>query len=287
MLFSIVVPVFNAKAFLRNCFNSILAQDFTDFEVVVIDDGSTDGSSEILKDYASKDPRIHVYHFDNAGVSYSRRRGIALASGEYIVFVDSDDTINPNLLSNLYSAIITHDFPTLIRYQANLIGDAKHKDHERYNFLDFLNIPYTGINALKHWSCPGKKYAVYWLYAFKKSVFSKVLFTTNLRCYEDVALIPILVAASQKVVTIEYVGYNYTCNNTESLTNTRSEAAERSRALDFLEAYNYAVSNFTKLDNVSSLDIAFFVEDYTRRLKGKFNSLPDNLKCELAEQFKM
>lgn len=285
MLFSIVVPVFNAKSFLRNCLNSILEQNFNDFEVITIDDGSTDGSNEILEDYATNDSRIHVYHFDNAGVSYSRRRGIALASGEYIVFVDSDDTINPNLLSNLYDAISIHDFPTLIRYQANLIGDAKHKDHTRYNFMDFLDTPYTGIAALKNWSCPGKKYAVYWLFAFKKSIFSKVLFTTNLRCYEDVALIPILIAASQKVVTINYMGYNYTCNNSESLTNTRSETAERSRALDFLKAYNYAVSNFTKLDNVSSFDIAFFVEDYTRRLKAKFNSLPDNLKHELAEHF--
>ena len=287
MLFSIVVPVFNAKAFLRNCLNSILAQNFNDFEVVAIDDGSTDGSNEILEEYATNDPRIHVYHFDNAGVSYSRRRGIALASGEYIVFVDSDDTINPDLLSNLYDTISIHDFPTLIRYQANLIGDAKHKDHERYNFMEFLDTPYTGITALKNWSCPGKKYAVYWLFAFKKSIFSKVLFTTNLRCYEDVALIPILIAASQKVVTIKYVGYNYTCNNAESLTNTRSEIAERSRALDFLQAYNYAVSNFTKLDNISSFDIAFFVEDYTRRLKAKFNSLPDTLKHELAEHFNM
>ena len=287
MLFSIVVPVFNAKAFLRNCLNSILIQSFANFEVIAIDDGSTDGSSEILEYYASKDPRIHVYHFDNAGVSYSRRRGIALASGEYIVFVDSDDTINSDLLSSLYDAIIKNDFPTLIRYQANLIGDAVHKDHERYNFKEFLNSSYSGINALKHWSLPGKKYAVYWLFAFKKSIFSKVLFTTDLRCYEDVDLIPILVAASENVVTIEYIGYNYTCNNTKSLTNTRSEAAERSRALDFIQAYNYAISNFTRLDNVSSLDIAFFIEDYTRRLKGKFDSLPDNLKAELAEHFKM
>lgn len=70
-----------------------------------------------------------------------------------------------------------------------------------------------------------------------------------------------------------------------SLTNTRSLAAERARALDFLNAYKYAVENFSKLDNVSSLDIAFFYQDYTRRLRGKYDSLPDELKEELANEF--
>lgn len=285
MLFSIIVPCYNSKNFIRDCIDSILVQNFNDFEVILIDDGSTDGTDKILDEYAKNDLRIHVYHFENAGVSYSRRRGIHLASGEYLIFVDSDDSINPNLLSNLYNAIINHDYPTLIRYQANLVNDASYKDHERYNFLEIINTPYSGMETLKKWSIPGKKYAVYWLFAFHKSIFSKVLFATTLKCYEDVALIPILVAASEKVVTINYIGYNYTCNNENSLTNIRSDEAERARALDFIEAYHYAIDNFTKLNNISSVDIAFFVNDYTRRLKGKFNSLPEHLKEELREFF--
>lgn len=251
----------------------------------MIDDGSTDGTDRILDLYAAMDSRIHVFHFENAGVSYSRRRGIHLSSGEYLIFVDSDDSINPNLLSNLHNSIIQHDYPTIIRYQANLMNDANHKDPERYNFNESLDTPCTGIEALKQWSIPRKKYAVYWLFAFHKSIFSKILFATTLKCYEDVALIPILVAASEKVVTIDYVGYNYTCNNQNSLTHIRSHEAERARALDFLEAYHYAVENFTKLNHVSSIDIAFFVTDYTRRLKGKFDSLPEHLKQELRGQF--
>ena len=97
MLFSFVVPVFNAKTFIRKCLDSILAQSFKDFEIVIIDDGSTDGTSEILDEYAAKNNWINVYHFANAGVSIARRRGITLANGEYIIFVDSDDTVNPDL----------------------------------------------------------------------------------------------------------------------------------------------------------------------------------------------
>lgn len=287
MLFSIIVPCYNAKPFLRNCLNSILAQQFDDFEVIVIDDGSTDGSDVILDEYAEKHSNIHVYHFSNAGVSSARRRGISLASGEYFIFVDSDDSINPNLLLNLYITIFNHDKPDLIRYQANLVNDVKTKNHQRYNFCEFVNTPLDGMEALKIWSRPRKKYAVYWLYAFRKIVFSRVLFSVDLKCYEDVALIPILIATASNVICIDYVGYNYTCNNPESLTNIRTLDAERSRALDFLHAYEYAISNFMKLDNVSAMDIAFFTQDYSRRLRGKFDSLPAKLKSELAPFFKL
>lgn len=286
MLFSIIIPCFNSKDFLRKCLDSILSQSFSDFEIIAIDDGSTDGTSKILDEYNSKYPFIHVYHFSNSGVSISRKRGITLATGEYIIFVDSDDTIAPNLLSNLQNAIITYEKPDLIRYQSNLINDIAYKDHERYNFTTNMESPCTGLEALKMWSISGKKYAVYWLFAFKSNIFSKVLFVTTLRCYEDVALIPVLIAASDKVITIDYVGYNYTCNNSTSLTNTRSIEAEISRAKDFYNAYLYAIENFAKLKNVSSIDIAFFIADYTRRLKGKYDSLPDSLKPSFQHWFK-
>ena len=81
--------------------------------------------------------------------------------------------------------------------------------------------------------------------------------------------------------------YNYTYNNFNSLTNTCSLDSERQKALDFIYAYKYAVENFSKLDNVSSLDIAFFYEDYTKRLRGKYESLPEELKIELADAFQV
>lgn len=286
-MFSVIVPCFNSKNFIRKCIDSILAQDYDDFEIILIDDGSTDGTSMILDDYSSKYSRIKVYHFSNAGVSYSRRRGITLATGNYFIFVDSDDSINKNLLKELDYTIHNQNFPDIIRYQANLVNDDKHKNHQRYNFNGNSNTILTGMESLKQWSITGKKYAVYWLFAFKKTIFSNVLFTVDLRCHEDVALIPVLIASSDKVVTIDYVGYNYTCNRLNSLTNIQSLDAERARALDFIKAYKYAIENFSKLSNVSSLDIAFFYADYAKRLRGKFDSLPTTLKIELADEFQL
>ena len=138
MLFSIIVPCFNCEDSIRRCLNSILSQSFSDFEIIAIDDGSTDGTSSILDEYDSKHEFIHTYHFSNSGVSISRKRGVTLASGKYIIFVDSDDSINPELLVNLYSTIIYQGDPDIIRYKVHLVDDEDYKDHERYNFSNSL-----------------------------------------------------------------------------------------------------------------------------------------------------
>lgn len=285
MLFSIIVPVYNSECSIRNCLDSILNQTFSDFEVVVIDDGSTDTTLSILKEYETLNSRIKVYSFENAGVSMTRQRGINHAKGEYLIFVDSDDTISEELLSTLSLTINSFPDTDLIRYQSYLVKDAPHKDHERYNFLESLNVPMSGIEALKLWSKPGKKYAVYWLFAFHRNLFLNLSFPKNLRCYEDVSLIPVLVAIANKVITIDYVGYNYTYNNSLSLTHAKDEETERSRAKDFFVACEYAVNHFKALPFTTEDDIIFFEKDYRRRLDGKYDSLSDNLKEEFAELY--
>lgn len=288
LFFSVIVPCFNAEKTLRGCLNSILTQTYNDFEVVVINDGSTDKSKAILDEFVKKDQRVHAYHFRNAGVAISRTRGTNLAEGDYVIFVDSDDTINPNLLATLETTIINNNHPDIVRYQVNLVNDVKRKDHQRYNYLDEANAVMSGMDALKQWSKPRKKYAVYWLFAFKKNIFYKFSIAgSELHCYEDVALIPILIASARSVICIDFIGYNYTCNNSTSLTNAASTEAERSRAIDFLHACDYAIANFVKLDNVTAKDIAFFTQDYMRRLRGKFDSLPEDLKTELAPLYKL
>lgn len=283
MLFSIIVPTFNSENSIRRCLDSILSQSFFDFEIIVINDGSTDNTGKILNEYANIHSCVKVFNFANSGVGISRRKGISLAQGQYLIFVDSDDSINSNLLQELYNTILSFSYlPDIIRYQCNIINDNITKDHERYNFFatdDLL----SGMDSLKQWSIPGKKYGVYWLFCFKKTVFTQLLFVPDLKCYEDVALIPLLIASSKYVVTINYVGYNYSYGNYFSLTNLKTKAAERSRAYDFFVAYDFAIRNFIKLDNITSSDIAFFISDYNHRLISKFNSLDKDLQKELTE----
>ena len=98
---SIIVPVYNCENYINKCIESILSQSYPYFELLLIDDGSTDKSGEICDKYKSIDSRIKVFHENNNGVSYARNLGISNSIGEYIAFVDSDDWVEPDYISSL------------------------------------------------------------------------------------------------------------------------------------------------------------------------------------------
>lgn len=108
-LISVIIPAYNVEGYLARCLDSVLAQTHRDLEVIVIDDGSTDGTGAILDAYAAKDSRIRPIHQTNAGLVAVRDRGIALASGSYVSFVDGDDEIEPDMLERLLANALEHD----------------------------------------------------------------------------------------------------------------------------------------------------------------------------------
>ena len=102
-IISIIIPVYKAEGHLHRCVDSILAQSFTDFELLLVDDGSPDGSGKICDEYAAKDSRVKVLHKQNGGVSSARQTGIENATGEYTIHADPDDWIEPTMLEELYN----------------------------------------------------------------------------------------------------------------------------------------------------------------------------------------
>jgi len=106
-LLSIIIPVYNKEQFLINCFNSIIEQTFKEFELILINDGSTDNSGKICDDFKLKDNRIKVFHQENKGVSATRNFGISLSAGDYIGFIDADDEIEKDMYELLMANIIT------------------------------------------------------------------------------------------------------------------------------------------------------------------------------------
>jgi len=103
---SVIVPVYKVEPYLRRCVDSILNQTYTDFELILVDDGSPDGCPALCDEYAVKDSRIRVIHKSNGGVSSARNAGLEVAQGEYITFVDSDDYIRPHLLNRVYQQAV-------------------------------------------------------------------------------------------------------------------------------------------------------------------------------------
>lgn len=100
---SVVVPVYNVETYLEECLNSIINQTFSDIEIICINDGSTDSSLDILNDYSKKDDRIKIINQENKGLGATRNKGIDLAKGKYIFFIDSDDYIELNTFFELHN----------------------------------------------------------------------------------------------------------------------------------------------------------------------------------------
>ena len=277
--------MYNAAKSIRLCLESILRQNFDDYEVVIINDGSTDDSESICRDVTNGHDNVFLYTFENGGVGKARRRGIQRTRGDFLIFLDSDDFISPDLLKRLARIIELHGDVELVRYHANLINDDEGKDHQRYNSDVNLNIPMTGFDALRAWTNLGKKYALYWLFAFKRELFDRVTPMPELRCYEDVAYIPLLIASANMVISTDYVGYNYVCDTSGSLTNSQNIDKQRTRAYDFYYAYDYATKNMRDLLDSNFEFRVFFVEDYRRRLKSYFDGLDESLKDEFARLY--
>lgn len=158
---SILIPVFNVEAYLPKCLDSIKAQTFKDFEVLLIDDGSTDSSGAICDCYSQKDSRSKVIHRTNHGISATREYAIQHASGEFIQFIDSDDWIEPEMLQIMYETAVTKNADVL---SCNF--DEIHPDR---------NIPYSFVYHTKDdflASVIGNNWGVVWKHLIRRSIIT-------------------------------------------------------------------------------------------------------------------
>jgi Glycosyltransferases involved in cell wall biogenesis len=150
MLFSIIIPVYNVEQYLRECLDSVLAQSFSDYEVICVNDGSTDGSLSILEEYAKKDNRFVVVNQQNKGQGAARNVALKLAKGGYVFFLDSDDWLAPNALEILAKAVSDED---VLCFN----GQLYYEDRKVFEVPDKLlikpyksGIEYCNENLLQH-----------------------------------------------------------------------------------------------------------------------------------------
>ena len=143
MLISIIVPVFNAEPYLDKCIKSCLAQTFHDIEVIIVDDGSTDGSSDKCDSFKDLDNRVIVVHQSNAGASVSRNNGLNLAQGDYVMFVDSDDWIDYEMVDEMSKILLNN--PDVQVIQTRVSGDMKHQERDGlYNSEEAIRCLFEG-----------------------------------------------------------------------------------------------------------------------------------------------
>lgn len=222
MKISVIVPVYNTRKYLARCVDSILAQSFCDFEVLLVDDGSTDGSGLLCDEYAARDNRIFVIHKANGGVPSARNAGLEQSKGEWIMHVDSDDFIEPNMLQSMLKEVEKNSADIVIcdfRFIGKGINAVYHNTDWTDNREESLNNYIASV-----WTC-------IWGNLVKRSLYMKYNLRTpgQISYCEDFHLIIRLCFYADKIVRVNQPFYNY-WQQTSSIVhnmNKRTEADEQ------------------------------------------------------------
>ncbi len=249
--FSLIVPVYNVEKYLEKCLNSIINQTYKDFEVIIVIDGSKDNSESICKKYAENDNRIKIIKQKNKGLSEARNEGIKKATGDYLLFIDSDDFIELNLLETLNNAL-EKDID-LIRFQANNIIDEK--------IIPYNETPFETTNGLDAFNKIRKYHYVepVWVYLYNKKFWDKHNFKYVKDCVaEDYGLIPYVIACAKTVKSINYIGYNY-ITRVGSLMTSKDYSKKIKRIEDMIFQRNNLKEKLSTINN--SENILAFLND--------------------------
>lgn len=231
MKITVIIPVYQVEKTLRRCVDSITAQSFAHWEAILVDDGSTDGSPSICDSYQTTDSRIRTIHQENRGLGAARNRGIAEATGDYIMFVDSDDALSSETLEKLAQETVIHsdcdfiEFPIFTKY-----GNAKEQSKRtfpRKTYTDRWDYWFNGQAYAHSYACNKM---------FKREVFGKVRFTENKK-FEDLFTLPKIMDVCTKIATTD-AGLYYYYDNGSGITATAGADIE-----DLLEAHLLVISN--------------------------------------------
>lgn len=236
-IISVIIAIYNAEEYLNRCFDSILSQTFSDFEVILIDDGSLDKSLEICQSYASKDYRLRVIHKENGGVSSARELGVSLAQGEYCIHVDADDFVENSFLEILYQKakeknydLVICDYFFEVKTNKIIRRNMSVPDSSDFTSSDYMQLIFNG-----------KRTGTLWNKLIRLSLYKKfnVHFPLDIIYCEDVCVLSHILSNDIKLASVDKALY-YHCFNKESITRKLTKEIFGIRQ----KYINYITSNF-------------------------------------------
>lgn len=267
-MISVIVPVYNTEKYLKQCIDSILAQTYRGFELVFVNDGSTDNSLQVLESY--RDPRIRIINQENMGLSAARNKGLEVCNGEYVIFIDSDDYVHPLFLENMIG-ILRMSKADIVQCKLNLFsGDkkpirvtskpmrttiyapyAREIPPEPLNVkIDKKNIPYKTYTTQKEKFELFKSNPVEGVVQinkmFRKEVFRNIRYPLGL-LHEDEYVIYDELHNANKIVTIDEPLYYYRVKREGSITST----VRYENILGILEAAEYRLEQLIRYNDNS------------------------------------
>lgn len=257
--FSIIIPVYNVEKYLRKCLNSVFSQNYKNYEVIVVNDGTKDNSMDIVKDYPVK-----VINQKNQGLSVARNNGVEKATGEYILFLDSDDYIEEGLLKEINKSL--NNNPDIVRFQIKeVFEDGKE--------IDYNEKPFTNKNGKDAFSLIAKYHFVEnsWCYAIRREYYLKNKFKFKENTFhEDFGLLPLVIIKAKKVNSIDYIGYNY-LQRQGSIMNNGEYTKTQKKVADMYDHYYFLLNEAKKL----SFDTSIFKSFISNSLIIKITELND------------
>ena len=231
-LVSIIIPVYNTEEYLAECLESLILQTYRNIEIILINDGSTDNSLSICKEYASHYSFIKVFSQKNAGQGSARNLGISKCSGNYIMFVDSDDWVDQEIVQKLYNNIRISDSNVAVcNYKRTYQNQFNHsyKVEEKISPNQIVDLAYEPklLNQISTFTC-GK--------LINKEIFDKYALKFQHHFFEDVAMMPVLFVLAGRISFIDDALYYYR-NRTGSTSNSEKMLEDRICCMDSLIEY--------------------------------------------------
>lgn len=275
MKISVLIPVYNVEKYIRRCIESILSQSLQDFEIIFINDASTDASMDIVREFVQKNSRFIIFeNEENMGPMWTRMLGYTNASGDYLVFCDADDYMPSDALELLYNAIIKDKSDIVCgAYTYIDINDSKKKYDSKLTYGRSKDAVYRSLLS-------GELTHSLWAKIFDRKLFENYSYTAfkNYTYTEDGILLYEIINNVKKVSVIEDSVYNY-LQNTSSITNTRLSDNSIISNLHFWRIqYNYISKDKDLLKKIAQLRfknlLTFMKRDYDKKL------ILDNLKYD-------
>lgn len=235
---SIIIPVYNVEIYLRKCLDSICSQTYKNIEMIVVDDGSTDGSAAICDEYAQKDSRIKVIHKLNGGLSSARNAGLDVAKGEYILFVDSDDYIEREMVQRLYEALKSTGA------DMSLCNYRKVNSNKKNQFEASRDISDQCMDEAVYWhklyETDGTGYVVAWNKLYRRQLWENLRYPEG-KINEDEYVLHEILSQCQTITGCSFVGYNYLERDGSIMSYRRKKAN-----FDVFDAWLRRIAYFKK-----------------------------------------
>ncbi len=207
-MISVIVPVYKVEPYLRQCIDSILAQKYTDFELILVDDGSPDNCGRICDEYAKQDDRIRVIHQENQGLSAARNAGIDIAKGEYLTFIDSDDFVSQAYLKCMWQIVTERNVDIAICKIKRFVDGQPIYDSAKSTGAEDIEV-FSGRTACEGiYRLDGSISIVAWGKLYKAFLFAKLRFPVGM-LHEDNAVTPIVCYEAAKVAVVSSELYYY------------------------------------------------------------------------------